>query len=1406
MATEAVANNTKNSPKISGPASNVALASAEQKQSIRINPVSSEAKQQLKQKREQEEKQQVEQKQQQPASQSTQQPQPAQRPMMETSVGADEGKEGEPLMVPGKGKSVGPGDGAAGGKKAFDKRSGTESKSKEQIEQMQRKISESVENDDAANIRVKNRLNPLGTTKKTWDFVLMFIIFYSVIMVPYRISFDVEAKGFSAALDIIFDIFFFADITVNFFTMFEDSEGKMESDLNLIAKEYLSGWFIIDLVSTLPFDKIGKLIMGPDGGAEALRSTKILRALRLIKLVRLLRLLKLEALIEMAADMLQINSKYLMLGSLVFYQFFFAHLIACLWYAIGKVLYDVETGDIIYPEPCLYEGQKKCIDIGFSSYSWVYAQAIETESPIVRYMYSLYWAFATMTTVGYGDVSATNTSERKLSILLMVLGVTIFGYTLLMVALVLLDGDPRQMTRKKKMRGVTEYLGDRKRLPKASSFRIKTHFEDLFAHQEDIFEERDVLFFLHPSYRYRVLRDINANSWSSRIVFLHQFESPLRAALFKVLKPCLCDRGDIMFYQGEIGMQVYFLYHGCVVLKRKKRIEGRISDEHRTVKIAQQGVFGEVSMVSSRLRPYTAQCSTLCHIAFMNKDEIYRIAEDWPQWLQALEDSSVYKMDLLLFGNHVDDHPDFLTDPQLPNDNPDFGKHLPYKITTQPETWDPVQAPRPGETSKQSSVGPATKASPSSSQVVDDQGVVCTPRAAIVYKSPNVNEEEDNADQRDPINTEAHRLFQLWLIHPRYKPKLVWDITVGVFILYSVIIIPYRLGFDIDASPGATFFDRIGDIFFFIDICLTFRTTYQDEDCQYEENGWEIACDYLKSWFMIDFFSTVPIDIIAAESGGGDPAKLRSLKILRVLRLFKLLKLLRLFKLKRLLGAQSAQFTIPPTVADFFRHLFVLVFLTHLASCLWYGISRTDRTPCSVADENEWPPDNGNGYVLYDMPPDDAASGRRLLASPDAGGAGAMDGMYTPMISTGLRGQDEAATGGGPLLPLSDGMLAVSRVAMAWVTAGLYTDGLGTRRRLGKKKSYPWPEPWENITRTWPRKQYYGGWFGRNMTEYESDYADRHDGEWCDDYFNQEKINWVKRYSAGPSYATFVLYDYLDDDNVQYISAMYWCFATFLSVGYGDVTATAGQNHEIFISIVGMSFGTICFAMFLSSVCAVVRLQMQKAEYKDMLARIKDYIRESALSKRMQQKVRSQFEAYSADLSPFYNERLLLSAMPTLLSYEAVKRTYNDKIMGIPFVRDLEAQFQGFVQLAAMHMFPITLQPGECVYRRGVGHRYVFFIRQGAVEVVDGNEEPIETLSAGKFFGQGMLHIMDKHFGQVFHCRYSVYTTLHTVMYSLSHHFFRRVNFLSRECGGVMMEILKPEASWERWFSLEGTP
>ena len=110
-----------------------------------------------------------------------------------------------------------------------------------------------------------------------------------------------------------------------------------------------------------------------------------------------------------------------------------------------------------------------------------------------------------------------------------------------------------------------------------------------------------------------------------------------------------------------------------------------------------------------------------------------------------------------------------------------------------------------------------------------------------------------------------------------------------------------------------------------------------------------------------------------------------------------------------------------------------------------------------------------------------------------------------------------------------------------------------------------------------------------------------------------------------------------------------------------------------------------------------------------------------------------------------------------MLAYEACKRTYQDKIMPVPLVRELEAKYPGFILLAAEHMFPISIGPGECVYERGVGHRRVFFIRAGAVEVIDANDTVVETLSSGNSFGEGALAVP---FGCVFQSRYAVYTTL----------------------------------------------
>ena len=83
----------------------------------------------------------------------------------------------------------------------------------------------------------------------------------------------------------------------------------------------------------------------------------------------------------------------------------------------------------------------------------------------------------------------------------------------------------------------------------------------------------------------------------------------------------------------------------------------------------------------------------------------------------------------------------------------------------------------------------------------------------------------DNHDERE------QKLSPPWMIHPEHVFKIYWDLLIGFFIMYSVIIIPLRLAFQIE-QPQLLGLDILGDILFTIDIITSFRTGYYDEDAR----------------------------------------------------------------------------------------------------------------------------------------------------------------------------------------------------------------------------------------------------------------------------------------------------------------------------------------------------------------------------------------------------------------------------------------------------------------------------------------------------------------------------------------------------------------------------------------------
>ena len=86
------------------------------------------------------------------------------------------------------------------------------------------------------------------------------------------------------------DFFFFIDIIYNFNTWYEDEDLNEVLDRKLITKRYIKGWFMIDVVSILPFDIL--LDMGPLN--KIARVARIGKVFRIVKLTKLLRLLKIN--------------------------------------------------------------------------------------------------------------------------------------------------------------------------------------------------------------------------------------------------------------------------------------------------------------------------------------------------------------------------------------------------------------------------------------------------------------------------------------------------------------------------------------------------------------------------------------------------------------------------------------------------------------------------------------------------------------------------------------------------------------------------------------------------------------------------------------------------------------------------------------------------------------------------------------------------------------------------------------------------------------------------------------------------------------------------------------------------------------------------------------------------------
>ena len=121
-----------------------------------------------------------------------------------------------------------------------------------------------------------------------------------------------------------------------------------------------------------------------------------------------------------------------------------------------------------------------------------------------------------------------------------------------------------------------------------------------------------------------------------------------------------------------------------------------------------------------------------------------------------------------------------------------------------------------------------------------------------------------------------------------------------LFILYVIIVIPFKISFIEETYPGWDIFDYVMDGFFFVDIILTFFSAYTDDNDAIITDHCKIAKRYLKFLFWIDLVSIIPF-----EFSGGQSYNIM-LRITKINKMYKILKITKLVRgIKHLKGGKN---------------------------------------------------------------------------------------------------------------------------------------------------------------------------------------------------------------------------------------------------------------------------------------------------------------------------------------------------------------------------------------------------------------------------------------------------------------------------------------------------------------------
>jgi voltage-gated potassium channel len=304
----------------------------------------------------------------------------------------------------------------------------------------------------------------------------------------------------------------------------------------------------------------------------------------LFELLRLLKLARVAQLMRRWGRQAVQNAQILRLVFFVCWLLITAHWLACGWLAIGGI--DMEADD-------------------FS-----------------KYLRGLYWCITTLATVGYGDIVPKTNLQTVYAMVVMLLGVGVYGYVIGNVTNLVANIDLAKTHYRENMERLAAFMRYRN-IPPTLQRRLRDYHAYLWENRLG-YDESTVLADLPDSLRTEVAVFLRRD-FIERAPLFHGASHELVREMALQLRPVVFTPGDFIFRAGQYGNNMYFISRGTVEI---------IAPDGTTVMttLTNGEFFGELALLFSQPRTASIRAVNYCDLYTLDKDTFDRVLMQYPEF------------------------------------------------------------------------------------------------------------------------------------------------------------------------------------------------------------------------------------------------------------------------------------------------------------------------------------------------------------------------------------------------------------------------------------------------------------------------------------------------------------------------------------------------------------------------------------------------------------------------------------------------------------------------------------------------------------------------------------------------------------------------------------------------------